>query len=387
MLQVHSSSLTRNSWIDVLRGLAIVGVVVVHSGQYADRITLMHGGSTSGLISAALSLGKYGVELFFFLSGWLLMSIYGIDELGLKKSYWIRRTARILPLWILFLGVQMIAARFSESGGWAMARKQVEGEPSIIHSPIGILILTISFTLWVFPSLWNTVIPGGWSIQSEVGHYILFPTLRKYGLRKTVSWMICINFLTISLVYLQRHVSNIHMPKYFIDVINAWVRLDLFATFGYFLMGILSFIGYRRFRKTGELRSVFGEFGISKISFFFLVISFLFVPLNFGRQPVAIISVIFMIAISLGIYQILSLRRLFSFFGKYSYFIYFCHFQVLSIFSYAVNRTQFTLSIPLAQPLIFFFLISSTLFISSIIAVASFKYFENPILKRAHSIK
>jgi len=347
----------------------------------------MHGGSNSGLISAVLSLGKYGVELFFFLSGWLLISIYGIHDLDLKRSYWIRRTARIMPLWILFLGVQIIAARFSESGGWAMARKQVQDEPSIIHSPIGILILTITFTLWVFPSLWNTVIPGGWSIQAEVGHYILFPALRKYGLRKTVSWMICINFLTISLVYLQGHVSNIHMPEYFIVALNAWVRLNLFATFGYFLLGILSYIGYRQFKKTGELRSVFGEFGISKISFFFLAISFLFVPLNFGRQPVAIISVIFMIAISLGIYQILSLRKLFSFFGKYSYFIYFCHFQVLSIFSYAVNRTHFTLSIPSAQLLIFFCLISLTLSISCIIAVASFKYFENPILKRAHSIK
>jgi peptidoglycan/LPS O-acetylase OafA/YrhL len=325
--------------------------------------------------------------LFFFLSGWLLISIYGINDLDLKKSYWIRRTARIMPLWILFLGVQIIAARFSESGGWAMARKQVQDEPSIIHSPIGILILTITFTLWVFPSLWNTVIPGGWSIQAEVGHYIIFPILRKYGLRKTLTWMICINFLTISLVYLQRHVSGTHMPKYCIDAINAWVRLDLFATFGYFLIGIISFIGYRQFRKIGELRAVFGEFRISKISFFLLGISFLLVPLNFGSQPVAIISMLFMIAISLGIYQILSLRKLFSFFGKYSYFIYFCHFQVLSIFSYAVKRAQFTLSIPLAQPLIFLCLICTTLFISSITAVVSFKYFENPILKRAHLIK
>jgi peptidoglycan/LPS O-acetylase OafA/YrhL len=92
MLSTHSS---REELIDVLRGLAIAGVISVHVAQ-----TTLEGGST---VQSLFSLGKYGVELFFIVSGYLLFKLYGSNRDSLSKSYYLRRITRIYPLWIFFL--------------------------------------------------------------------------------------------------------------------------------------------------------------------------------------------------------------------------------------------------------------------------------------------
>jgi peptidoglycan/LPS O-acetylase OafA/YrhL len=53
----------RSYWLDVLRGLAIFGVVAVHSIQSTNSLVL---NNKSELFFWMISLGKYGVELFFF---------------------------------------------------------------------------------------------------------------------------------------------------------------------------------------------------------------------------------------------------------------------------------------------------------------------------------
>jgi len=53
----------RSHWLDVLRGLAIFGVVAVHSIQSTDSLVLHN---KSEFFFWMVSLGKYGVELFFF---------------------------------------------------------------------------------------------------------------------------------------------------------------------------------------------------------------------------------------------------------------------------------------------------------------------------------
>ena len=362
----------RNQWLDVLRGLAIFGVVAVHTVQYSDYLVARHGGHPSTLVTNTLSHGRYGVELFFFLSGWLLTSIYGVSGRSLGRSYWIRRAARILPLWILFLAVEIIRSQVGLAGGWATALGVAPGESPALHSPITIVFLTLTFTLWISASLWNTVIPGGWSIQAEVGHYLLFPVLRKHGLRRVIKWASYCNLLTYFCYQLSISSHQTWLPKFVLKAINAWVRFDLFATFGYFALGVISFCAYSEYRRSGKIELTFNKLNISLNSLILFLVSFLIVPLDFGNQPSAIGYVLLMLLFSGGIYRLVYLRKFFVFLGKYSYFIYFCHFQIIFAIDQIVKNQHFALNYEFSQTILFILLFSAILGISSLIAIPSF---------------
>ena len=93
---------TRSDYLDILRGIAIFGVVTFHTIQLTDEIVLIHAGQPKSIFTDFFNLGAYGVELFFVLSGWLLASIYQTEGI-IGKSYWVRRLAKIMPLWVIFL--------------------------------------------------------------------------------------------------------------------------------------------------------------------------------------------------------------------------------------------------------------------------------------------
>jgi peptidoglycan/LPS O-acetylase OafA/YrhL len=86
--------------ISTLRGTAIFGVVVVHSLFTGNRIT---SSSDYNFFSYTVSLGKYGVELFFIISGLLMYLLYGFETQINTKKFFVRRLARVYPLWVLFL--------------------------------------------------------------------------------------------------------------------------------------------------------------------------------------------------------------------------------------------------------------------------------------------
>jgi len=332
-----------------------------------------------------ISLGKYGVELFFFLSGWLLISIYGTNENRLGKAYWARRLARIYPLWILFLLIAFLRWEYTNSGQLHSPIKSIDGESNFLHSPAGVIVLSLSFTLFISASLWNGVIPGGWSIQAEVAHYILFPSIRKRSLNSVFKIVASINFLT-SAVYSARPRLDTFQETFLI-VIDAWIRLGLYSTVGYFLIGILSYTVFsqvKEFRITGLK---FSDFNISHNTFIMFCISLLLVPCPFGNQIEAIGYLLLMICISFGILRNQKLNSVFRFLGRYAYFIYFMHFLALASLNWITNRLDFTTSQLGAQQVVFIFTFLYALTISSVLAVPSMKFFERPFIKMAHNLK
>ena len=372
----------RSHWLDVLRGLAIFGVVAVHSIQSTDSLVL---NNKSDFFFWMISLGKYGVELFFFLSGWLLISIYGKNGNKLGKAYWARRIARIYPLWILFLLIAFLRWEYTNSGRLHSPIKLIEGESNFFHSPAGVIVLTLSFTLFVSASLWNGVIPGGWSIQAEVAHYLLFPIIRKRSLNSVLKIAALINFLT-SVVYFARPKFS-GIPDFFINIIDAWIRLSLYSTIGFFLIGILSYTVFKEQARSRITLLKFSDLHISHNTFIVFCISLLVVPCPFGNQIEAIGYLLLMIFISFGILSSQKLNSIFRFLGKYAYFIYFMHFLTLASVNWITNRLDFTTSQLGAQQFIFMFTFLYTLTVSAVLAVPSMKFFERPFMKMAHNIK
>jgi peptidoglycan/LPS O-acetylase OafA/YrhL len=90
--------------VDLLRGLAILAVIIFHGFAYSAPLLLLHNQLAAALFHLT-SFGWTGVNLFFTLSGFLITGNL-IDSDGKPNFYsrfYIRRALRILPAYFLVL--------------------------------------------------------------------------------------------------------------------------------------------------------------------------------------------------------------------------------------------------------------------------------------------
>ncbi len=370
----------RNLQLDRLRGIAIVGVVSTHSIQLIDGLDLE---TSSELFSDFVNLGRYGVELFFFLSGWLLFSIYGFNGGKLRRKYLARRVARIYPLWIFFLFFSLARWEFTNSGQENTPLRAMDQQNIFLHSYFGIMILALTFTLFISASLWNSVIPGGWSIQAEIAHYLIFPIIRNKSPNLVFGVLIVVNSLTIVLVNIREKLTP--LPGILLLCADAWIRLGFYSTFGFFVLGGFGYLVYAYFKEHQENRTKFPIQASPWIVIVYLI-SFVFVPCPFGNQLEAIGFLCLAIFASNWRVMGLQVERILEFLGRYSYFIYFMHFQTLALFSWVLTRVSVSDSSGLIHPLLFLTTTLISLTLSSLLAVPSMRYFECKFLIMARKI-
>jgi peptidoglycan/LPS O-acetylase OafA/YrhL len=151
---------TRNRSLDVLRGVAILMVILSHCAHRSPSVV-------PGFAAFALDYGQLGVQLFFIVSGYTMMLTYGSTiDVAAAASFYLRRVFRIVPLfWIAILFYLTIS----------------NGEGSRFWAPDGVsvsdVVLTIFFLHLSSPTAFNSVVPGGWSIAVEMQFYLLFPLI------------------------------------------------------------------------------------------------------------------------------------------------------------------------------------------------------------------
>ena len=98
---------TRNQSLDVLRGLAVLMVIVSHYSGFLSAP------------SALLETGWVGVDLFFVLSGYLISGLLFSEfkktgGIGLKR-FWIRRAFKIYPPFYVLIGVTALVGMWRNS--------------------------------------------------------------------------------------------------------------------------------------------------------------------------------------------------------------------------------------------------------------------------------
>ncbi|MFB9270160.1 acyltransferase family protein [Bradyrhizobium erythrophlei] len=151
---------TRNQSLDLLRGVAILMVVLSHC---ADRATSV----IPGFAALVQDYGQLGVQLFFIVSGYTMMLTYGGKvDLSAAGSFYLRRVFRIVPLfWIAIL--------------FYLAISNGEGIRHWAPDGVGVtdIVLTFLFLHLSSPTAFNSVVPGGWSIAVEMQFYLLFPLI------------------------------------------------------------------------------------------------------------------------------------------------------------------------------------------------------------------
>lgn len=154
------TDIKKYDYIDALRGLAILAVVLVHSSQSVAP--------NNAILLWLMTQGATGVQLFYIASAltlcmsWMARSSH---EMFPARNFFIRRFFRIAPLFY-------IAILFYIS---------VNGFSPDYWSPNGIkwwfAPTTALFLHGFHPETINSVVPGGWSIAVEMSFYLILPFL------------------------------------------------------------------------------------------------------------------------------------------------------------------------------------------------------------------
>jgi peptidoglycan/LPS O-acetylase OafA/YrhL len=170
------SAVEKLDYIDVLRGIAILMVMLVHTSQAVDGV--------SKLVGDIARYGQMGVQLFFVASAYTLCfsRIRRAEEKQPLISFWIRRFFRIAPLYY----VAAIAYFLAESNMHILALIKMPYSLYNFETITANILFIHGFVL----SANNNIVPGGWSIGTEMAFYLLFPLLfslfdrayRQYGI-------------------------------------------------------------------------------------------------------------------------------------------------------------------------------------------------------------
>jgi peptidoglycan/LPS O-acetylase OafA/YrhL len=152
--------------LDLLRAAAIMMVICAHGFV----VLYPQFGQVLGIFGHG---GFYGVELFFVLSGFLIGQILirtgsDLGQTGNVAVFYVRRWFRTLPLFFLFLIVNIVLERLFRAHAVGFSEALSHG-----------------FFLRNLSALQMTFFPESWSLAIEEWFYLLFPAALWLGLKLT----------------------------------------------------------------------------------------------------------------------------------------------------------------------------------------------------------
>ncbi len=158
---VANPSEPRNAFIDVLRGVAILGVVFQHLFFWVVYVHTPVVPIAGTVVSTALfNNGWIGVNLFFVLSGFVLFQPGIASSRRTVLAYYVARAARLWPLLFIFVTfISIIEDRNLFTLGYYLL-VYLSGFNSILSSQF--LLSKISWVLWSLgvEILFSVVLPG-----------------------------------------------------------------------------------------------------------------------------------------------------------------------------------------------------------------------------------
>jgi peptidoglycan/LPS O-acetylase OafA/YrhL len=151
--------------IDGLRGIAILLVLMTH---------LWPGSGSAAALQPLMAGGWIGVDLFFVISGFLIMGIL-IDTKGSPgyyRNFYARRILRIFPLYYCFLGAVFIGMPMIQGASYGESQFGQEA-----GSPLWYLFYLTNFREALGGEGIPRFIRPLWSLAIEEQFYLLFPVV------------------------------------------------------------------------------------------------------------------------------------------------------------------------------------------------------------------
>jgi peptidoglycan/LPS O-acetylase OafA/YrhL len=197
-------------FIDALRGIAILAVIIVHVTQQISGGPMLRFGPK----------GAFGVQLFFVVSAftlfWSLKSRFPVERRPIA-SYFVRRLFRIAPLfWIATVFYAY------HPGYWR-----------IMFAPAGIgakqILTTLFFVHGWSPLTCNAVVPGGWSIATECTFYLFVPIL--FSRVRTLTAALWLAFISTVLVSIAAPIATSHLSRLYPQLQQELIVFFVYTSF------------------------------------------------------------------------------------------------------------------------------------------------------------
>jgi peptidoglycan/LPS O-acetylase OafA/YrhL len=331
--RTRGSALERFDYLDALRGIAILGVILVHSAILSKQGIFLRDQvpSTRDLWVWIISFtGQRGVQLFYMVSAFtLFLSLdSGRKEVFRWSNFFIRRFCRIAPLFylailanLLLFGRVLSVKPYSELSGFD-------------------ILLGFLFLHGFSGKAINSVAIGGWSIAVEATFYFLVPYL--FTRIKTLShaiYLFVASALVLGTISQQASIQPVnYMLKQYFSFL--WFPVE----FPVFVLGIVAYMTWKQFVKPLKLgdNSARPSLPTRELSMLLIFSSALlyFANLPFTDGGLYFSSFIFLpliLGLSLHSWKFL-VNRFTRFMGKISFSVYLCHFFVLRLVEQILNR-------------------------------------------------
>ena len=366
--------------IQALRALAAYLVLFFHlHGNEVIRAGL-HGQEHDSLLGGALANGFAGVDLFFVISGFIMVYVTMDRPSGLAtmRDFILARAFRIYPAWWLFLGFLMLFL-FVETGiGWDAAALKDTSQSGPEH---------LLKSVFLFPQESLPVLNVGWTLVHELYFYLVFAGLLLLPRR----------FLPACLLIWATIIVSVSLTGRFTERAPAIPFLVFNPMTLEFIAGALAgWVFTKGYQKHGLLCLILGAVGLFVILQFFPVSDKF---RNFWERPV-----LYTLPSVLMVYGAASLPQDFtknlissmlSRLGNWSFSLYLSHpltllaIIILNGFAAGVLETRFGFSADqmsilrlgsagMADNVLF---IVEGLLLSTFVAGISFHLFEQPVLK------
>jgi len=181
----------RIGFLDALRGLGAVAVVISHS------LVLTHEGFRD-FSSKHFDLGQFGVVLFLIVSGYIIPA--SIERSSSRRDFWRKRFFRLFPLyWLTLLVVTVLAWR-----GQAIPSEEFRQ-----NLPVNTLLNLTMVQHWGYAPM---AMGAYWTLSAEIAFYVLcsmWLMSRMPPLKQVVLALVTLTLVLGALV-----ISRAHAPVY-----------------------------------------------------------------------------------------------------------------------------------------------------------------------------
>lgn len=231
--------------IDIMRGIAILMVLAVHTAQKIEGELIFN---------TLYSYGQMGVQLFFVASAFTLcysMEVRRSNDTSLFNFY-IRRFFRIAPGYyfgiLIYYSINLLCNLTNVTSAWKNS-----------DNPLDILI-NILFLNGLYPPANNSVVPGGWSIGTEMLFYLIFPLIfliyKLVQKIKFINLLIPLVALILSILIQYAFFSITKNPLHFSN--NGFIYFSILNQLPVFCVGMSLYFVF----KDGLLKKIKTRFAI-----------------------------------------------------------------------------------------------------------------------------